>query len=263
MKVLIVDDESLICESIKADFLRMEHPWKYEIFTAQSVAAAQKIYYQEEPEFVITDINMPGGSGLILVSEIHKDDPDCGILVLSAYDDFEYVRNAFTMGAWDYILKPIAFSELEQCVRQLSEKISAAKGTCGLEKEPEQAKKNSVFLIEDVADYIRQHMGEKLSAAEMARKMAVSYSSFGKLFREYTGMSFSSYLLWQRMECAKEYLENSPMKIKQVASKVGYRDNPQHFSRDFTRQVGMSPKEYRAQMLEARKQDAKERGVIK
>lgn len=249
MKVLIVDDESLICESIKADFLRMEHPWKYEIFAAQSVAAAQKIYYQEEPELVITDINMPGGSGLILVSEIHKDNPDCGILVLSAYDDFEYVRNAFTMGAWDYILKPIAFSELEQCVRQLAEKILAAKGICRKEKEPGLAEKNSVFLIEDVTGYIRQHIGEKLSAAEMARKMAVSYSSFGKLFREHTGMSFSAYLLWQRMECAKEYLVNSHMKIKQVASKVGYRENPQHFSRDFTRQVGMSPKEYRAQML--------------
>ena len=38
------------------------------------------------------------------------------------------------------------------------------------------------------------------------------------------------------------------MKIKQVASKVGYRENPQHFSRDFTRQMGMSPKEYRAQV---------------
>ena len=112
-------------------------------------------------------------------------------------------------------------------------------------------------MMEDMADYIRQHMGEKLSAAELARKMAVSYSSFGKLFREHMGMSFSAYLLWQRMECAKEYLENSHMKIKQVASKVGYKENPQHFSRDFTRQVGMSPKEYRAQMLGARTQDAK------
>ena len=79
--------------------------------------------------------------------------------------------------------------------------------------------------------------------------MAVSYNSFGRLFREYMGMSFSAYLLQCRMECAKDYLENSHMKIKQVASKVGYRENPQHFSRDFTRQTGMSPKEYRAQML--------------
>ncbi|MCI9527158.1 MAG: response regulator [Lachnospiraceae bacterium] len=249
MKVLIVDDELIICESIKADFGRMAHPWEYEVFAAQSVTAAQEIYYREEPDFVITDINMPGGSGLILVSEIHKHNPGCAILVLSAYDNFEYVRNALTMGAWDYILKPLAFSELENCVRKLAKKVTEEKTAGGQGRNADLSEKKRVFEMEDVVDYIRQHIGEKLSASEMARKMAVSYSSFGKLFREHTGKSFSSYLLWYRMECAKEYLENSTMKIKQVASKVGYRENPQHFSRDFTRQVGVTPKEYRAQKL--------------
>ncbi len=246
MKVLIVDDEQIICESIKADFGRMDHPWAYQVFTAQSVTAAQEIYYREEPDFVVTDINMPGGSGLILVSEIHKHNPGCAILVLSAYDDFEYVRNAFTMGAWDYILKPLAFSEFENCVRRLAEKAAIENDAAGQGQNAGYVEKKAVFGIEDVVQYISQHVGEKLSASEMARKMAVSYSGFGKLFREHTGKSFSSYLLWYRMERAKEYLENSPMKIKQVASKVGYRDNPQHFSRDFTRQAGVTPKEYRA-----------------
>ncbi len=246
MKVLIVDDEQIICESIKADFARMAHPWEYEVFAAQSVTAAQDIYYREEPQIVITDINMPGGSGLILVSEIHKHNPACALLVLSAYDNFEYVRNAFTMGAWDYILKPLAFSEFENCVCKLAKKVLAEKEACGRRQCADVADKKCVFAMDDVVEYIQQHVGEKLSASELARKMAVSYSSFGKLFREHTGKSFSSYLLWYRMECAKEYLENSSMKIKQVASKVGYRENPQHFSRDFTRQVGVSPKEYRA-----------------
>lgn len=249
MKVLIVDDEPLICESIKADFKRMGHPWEYEVYTAQSVALARGIYYSEEPEIVITDINMPGGSGLILVSEIHKDNPDCVLLVLSAYDDFEYVRNAFMMGAWDYVLKPIAFSELKKCVERLTEKMSAKKEAFCLEKAMEPVNANGVFQMKDVVEYIGQHLGEKLNASELAQKMAVSYNSFGKLFREHMGMSFSAYLLQCRMERAKDYLENSHMKIKQVASKVGYRENPQHFSRDFTRQTGMSPKEYRAQML--------------
>lgn len=253
MKVLIVDDEMLICESIKADFQRMEHPWEYEVFLAQSVTAAQEIFYREEPDFVITDINMPGGSGLILVAEIHKRNPGCALLVLSAYDDFEYVRNAFKMGAWDYILKPVAFSELDRCVEKLARKMIAAKDDCRAMGNVDTEEENGVFGMEDVVAYIREHVGEKLSASELARKMAVSYSSFGKLFREYTGMSFSAYLLYSRMECAKDYLENSHMKIKQVASKVGYRENPQHFSRDFTRQVGMSPKEYRAEKYEGQK----------
>ncbi len=254
MKVLIVDDEPFICESIKADLNRMEHPWTYEAFTAQSVAMARKLYYSEEPEFVITDINMPGGSGLILVSEIHKHNPDCALLVLSAYDNFEYVRNAFMMGAWDYLLKPIAFLEFKKCVERLMEKMSADKKLFLQVKMTENAHKNNVFQMKDVVDYMEQHLGEKLNASEMASKMAVSYSSFGKQFREYKGMSFSAYLLWRRMERAKDYLANTHMKIKQVASKVGYRENPQHFSRDFTRQTGISPKEYRAQMFQERQE---------
>ncbi len=255
MKVLIVDDETLICESIRADFKRMAHPWEYEVFLAQSVAEAQKTYYREEPDFVITDINMPGGSGLILVSEIHKHNPDCALLVLSAYDDFEYVRNAFKMGAWDYILKPVAFSELEKCVEKLACQMMAKKDDSSLAGNAGAEEETGVFRMEDALSYIREHVGEKLSAQEMARKMAVSYSSFGKLFREYTGTSFSAWLLEARMERAKNYLENSHMKIKQVASKVGYRENPQHFSRDFTRQAGMSPKEYRAKKFEESKKE--------
>ena len=99
--------------------------------------------------------------------------------------------------------------------------------------------------MEEVTEYIRQHADEKLSAADLAKKMAVSYNSFGKLFKDHTQMSFSNYVLHYRMELAKEYLRDSSIKIKQVASKVGYKENPQHFSRDFTRQVGVSPKEYR------------------
>ena len=75
MKVLIVDDELIICESIKADFGRMAHPWEYEVFAAQSVTAAQEIYYREEPDFVITDINMPFMDGLALAGIVRQEFP--------------------------------------------------------------------------------------------------------------------------------------------------------------------------------------------
>jgi len=250
LKVLVVDDEEIICESIKADFGRMTSLCSYEVFMANSVAEAEEIYDREKPEILITDINMPGGSGLILVEKIRKTNPDCGILVLSAYDDFNYVRNAFTMGADDYVLKPIAFSELQNQVKKLTEKvIKAAKKADTSDVSVEKSTENTVYDMEAILKYIKEHAGEKLSAAEMAKKLAVSYNSFGKLFKEHTEMSFSSYVLLVRMELAKEYLANPAIKIKQVASKVGYKDNPQHFSRDFTRQTGVSPKEYRGKVL--------------
>ncbi|MBO5373568.1 MAG: response regulator [Lachnospiraceae bacterium] len=246
MKVLFVDDEDIIRESIQADFARMDHPWEYEVFTAGSVAEAEKFYELQKPQIVITDIQMPGGSGLILVEKIRQKNENCGILVLSAYDDYSYVRNAFTMGADDYILKPISFSELQNHVLKLAQK---AQNQMQETEILEKAEEKQIFTIEDVLEYIKSHAAEKLSAAEMAKKMAVSYGSFGKIFKNHTNMSFSGYVLWYRMELAKEYLANPAIKIKQAASKVGYKENPQHFSRDFTRQTGLSPKEYRRQIF--------------
>ena len=170
----------------------------------------------------------------------------CGILVVSAYDDFDYVRNAFTLGADDYILKPIAFLELKSHVEKIAAKLKSTEAEHSItDGQAEEKEKTAVFGMEEVTEYIRQHADEKLSAADLAKKMAVSYNSFGKLFKDHTQMSFSNYVLHYRMELAKEYLSDSSIKIKQVASKVGYKENPQHFSRDFTRQVGVSPKEYR------------------
>lgn len=250
VKVLLVDDEAAICQGLKSDFMKMQHPWEYQVFTAQSVPEAEDIYYREGADIVITDVHMPKGSGLLLISEMRKDNPLLGILVLSAYDNFEYVRNAFTMGADDYLLKPIAFSELDKKVRQLAVRVMEQSGRImDYGKTETEASKRAACTMEETLEYIRMHIGEKLSAAEMAKKMAVSYGNFGKLFRNHTGMNFSAYVLNCRMEAAKEYLENPHIKIKQIAAKVGYHDNPQHFSRDFTRQTGLSPKEYRAQML--------------
>lgn len=239
-KVLIVDDEPIICESVKSDFMRMEHPWEYEVYTANSVIRAEEIYYEVQPQLVLTDIKMPKGTGLLLVSEVRRDNPDCCILVLSAYDNFEYVRNAFTMGADDYLLKPIAFSELEKRVLDLLEKT----GT----KLPQKSERK-LWKMEDVLAYLDQHIGEKIGAAEMAKKMGISHTTFGKKFREHTSMTFSAYVRTRRMELAKEYLKNSHIKIKQIAAKLGYRDDPQHFSRDFTQYAGISPKEYRARSI--------------
>ena len=246
MNVLVVDDEEIICESIKADFNRMDCGITFDVTTAVSVAEAEGILENEKIDLLATDINMPGGSGLLLVEKVRKKNLPCGILVVSAYDDFNYVRNAFTLGADDYILKPIAFLELKSHVEKIAAKLKSTEAEHTItDGQTEEKEKHAVFGMEEVTAYIRQHADEKLSAADLAKKMAVSYNSFGKLFKDHTQMSFSNYVLHYRMELAKEYLRDPSIKIKQVASKVGYKENPQHFSRDFTRQVGVSPKEYR------------------
>ena len=63
MNVLVVDDEEIICESIKADFNRMDCGTTFDVITAVSVAEAEIILENEKIDLLVTDINMPGGSG--------------------------------------------------------------------------------------------------------------------------------------------------------------------------------------------------------
>lgn len=240
MRVLIIDDEEIICKSLKEDFYRFNHGVIYDVFTANSVSEAEQIYTQERIDIIISDINMPRVKGLTLIEKIRKIDKECLIFVLSAYDDFSYVRNAFKCGVNDYILKPISYSELDRKIKPLIKRKSE------MIQHPETVVISlEERKMEDALKYIKEHLDMNLSMSNVAEFLSISYSYFSKLFRIYAGMTFPNYLLMLRMEKAKEYLLNPYTKISKVAQKVGYQNNSHHFSRDFSKYIGISPTEYR------------------
>lgn len=104
-KVLIVDDEPIVSLAIKSlvDWENNGYIMDYEAFDGEQ--ALQIIKENPDIEIVITDINMPIMDGLELIKEINNLQSKPQIIVLSAYDDFNLVRQAFKLGALDYILK--------------------------------------------------------------------------------------------------------------------------------------------------------------
>ena len=95
-RVLVVDDEELICKNIVSKISRLNHKCDYEVYTVTCLVSALEQYERLRPEIIITDICMPNGSGLTLVEKIRKKDKDVIILILSGYNDFSYVRNRIT-----------------------------------------------------------------------------------------------------------------------------------------------------------------------
>lgn len=104
-KVLIVDDEPFIRTAIKSICNWQDFGFSIDYEASNGRQALDLI--QENPEIVIviTDINMPVMDGLQLISEIRKLNKNIDIFVLSAYTDYNLVREAFKYGAKDYILK--------------------------------------------------------------------------------------------------------------------------------------------------------------
>src|SRR5229473_4475039 len=114
IRVLLVDDHRIL-----RDALRMVLEPECEVVgEASSGEQAVALAAQLKPQVVVMDVGMPGIGGLAAAHRIHKEVPACKVLVLSQYDDEEYVIEALTeAGAAGYIVKTDAAAELVSAVR--------------------------------------------------------------------------------------------------------------------------------------------------
>lgn len=115
MRVLIVDDEQHVREAIGllADW---ERHGITEIDQAADGEEAVRLIEEREPQIVMTDMRMPRINGTQLLTWLHTTKPDIKVLVISGYDDFEYVRHTIRSGGIDYILKPIDPDSLNEAL---------------------------------------------------------------------------------------------------------------------------------------------------
>ena len=123
MKLLIVDDEKVIRETISRRI-----PWQSlgidVVKTASNGLEAYDIIMDEYPDIVMTDIKMPGLSGLQLIQRIKKVHPDVEFIILSGYGEFEFAREAMQYGVHHYLLKPCKEEQIVESVRKTMDQIS-------------------------------------------------------------------------------------------------------------------------------------------
>lgn len=119
-RAMLCDDNEIILEGLAGQI-----DWEgLGICLAGTAADGQDALSQiqkKPPDILITDIRMPYIDGLELSSRARKLNPDMVILIISAYDDFEYARTAMHLRALDYILKPI---DLEAMTRTLESAVA-------------------------------------------------------------------------------------------------------------------------------------------
>ncbi|MFZ3591321.1 helix-turn-helix domain-containing protein [Bacillus sp. DJP31] len=106
MKAIIIDDEKHVREGLLllADWNKYDIDTIYE---AEDGEEAIKLITLHQPEIIFTDMSMPRGDGISLLKWIHSSNMTSKTIVISGYDDFEYMRNAIHYKSFDYILKPI------------------------------------------------------------------------------------------------------------------------------------------------------------
>ena len=122
IKVLLVDDERLERVLVRKGFDWENNGFKI-IGEASSGIEALEIIKREKPEIIFMDINMPYMDGLECAEEALKIIPECSIIILTGFREFEYARKAVKIGVKDFLLKPINIKDVSNTIIKIKEKI--------------------------------------------------------------------------------------------------------------------------------------------
>ena len=273
-RVLLVDDEQIERMALAKKIDRY-YGDKVDIYHAVNGREAVAMCGEQKNDIVIMDISMPEMNGVMAAKYIRKMDDECSIIFLSAYDDFEYARNAIKVRALDYLLKPCDMNDLlavmDTALQKLDkENVFNGNSISGKEqnKETEICGSNANNVRENrpkrtdnvrntdeqttikyLKEYVENNYIYDISMQEAAEEMGYSDAYFSKLFKQYFNQNFTAYLTEYRIKKAKELLSNTNHSIKDISRMVGYTDS-NYFAKIFKRLVGEIPSKYRENLTE-------------
>jgi two-component system response regulator YesN len=234
-KVMIVDDEPLMREAISSMINWKEAGFSLVADTYDGLQAI-KVLENQDIDLVLTDMKMPKMNGLSLIEHTIKNYPNLKYIVLSAYDEFHMVRDAFNLGIKDYLLKAEMTSEqlreVLSNIRTEFDRVFEDRGVLTTNKIAQKAVK-----------YIDLNFANEISLLEVADYTGVSSSYLSRVFSQETDYCFSTYLTKVRIDNAIKIMNSTNMKMYEIAEKVGYT-TPEHFSRMFKKITGKSPMQF-------------------
>ena len=121
-RILIADDEGIMLESIK-NIITKSFPEEFETATAKTGRSAIEQAEYLHPDIVFMDIHMPGINGIQAMQEIRKFNQTALFYVITAYDKFDYAKDAIEIGVERYLTKPVSKATVIEVVREAKQKV--------------------------------------------------------------------------------------------------------------------------------------------
>ena len=171
LKLIIVDDERVIRESIN-NLIDWKAMGIQVVGLCKNGLEAYDMIMDENPDIVMTDIRMPGFSGLELIRRIQESNQNVEFIILSGYGEFDYAKEAMTYGVKHYLLKP---SNEDQII----EVINTVKSDC-LRKNAEESQQEAQQVITNQLSrtVMRSILAEGLSEVSPMTKLAAKYAMY-------------------------------------------------------------------------------------
>jgi two-component system, response regulator YesN len=126
MNILLVDDEVAVIQILKRA-IQWETLGISQVFTAYNAQEAKRIVAEEKVQIIISDIEMPQENGLHFLTWVQENKPDIVYIILTGFPDFNYAKDAISIGVFKFLLKPVVFDELREVVKEAITKVTEEK----------------------------------------------------------------------------------------------------------------------------------------
>lgn len=234
MNILVLDDEPIELEQLEL-LVKAHYPsWQVEkaLYASEALKLAEeKIKNDDIFHLALVDIKLPGTTGLEVSIQLKELMPAIEIIIVSAYQDFEYAKQSIHLKVMDYLLKPVIEKELVVALKLFNDKMPEANHY----KE----------IVQKIIDIVKDKYKESLKFSDISNELHMNVSYLSRLFKEEVGVTFSEYVLNYRIKHAKYLLtQNKDYSMLEIAESCGF-NSQQYFSNVFKRIVGCSPNVYK------------------
>ena len=246
--VLIIEDNYDV-----RSYLKINLSSAYKIIEAEDGTVGLKLALETIPDLIISDVMMPGLSGIELCQKVKSDERTSHIpvILLTARQSDSYQIEGYETGADAYISKPfstalliVRINNLIESRKRLRELFNKSTGfnvnLLGTNAADKAFLAKVTKLIED------NHSMEDYSVEWMASQLFLSRSQLYRKMKALTNQSVHDFVTTIRLKKASELLLQGELQVSEVAYMVGYSDSTS-FSRSFQRQFGQTPKKFSQQ----------------
>lgn len=233
MRIVIVEDEAAIREGM-VKLLYQINPQYEVVGKAADGRSGYELIRSVRPDLIIVDIRMPDMNGLSMIRKLQEEQIKSKVLVITAYSEFEYAREAIELGIMIYLLKPLKISELKKALEKVDQEIRRDQhkeygfsldnifmGCMNGQLEPdayfhEQTREKYGFTVQEPAELFMVWLGsgyerQKALARELLEHVADHTVKFAANIRELKGWEILLMILYRKPagESQRAYFEKS------------------------------------------------------
>jgi DNA-binding NtrC family response regulator len=169
IRALVVDDDADLRSALRDYISQMD----VGVCTAGSVAEAMRLIQNETIPFelILTDLKIPGGSGMDVLKAAHARSKDTLVAVITGYATLETAIDAIRLGAHSYIAKPFSLNEIGVQVRNMIERVLLSRENARLSLRLQELHKQVNQIQNERTSFSQMHEDLRRQLAENARKL--------------------------------------------------------------------------------------------